>query len=83
MSAIDTGDGWFGAWQRQAATPFPVIEKRIEIAIDRLMELSHGAPVSEAELEALCRLWNVDVEQVESTMQAGPIEGQRPSEAAN
>lgn len=73
MRAINEGDSWFDAWSRQAATTYPVMERKAGIAFDRLMEISRGAAVTRDELAALCRVWDVDPAKVETTMPAGSI----------
>ncbi len=56
---IAEGDRWFMAWVCRTATPFRRLERSTGIPMERLMELSLGAAVSRAEVEALARVWFV------------------------
>ena len=62
--AIATGDGWFGAWTRQAATPLVKLSKASGIDIDHLLAIDGGAHVTRAEIGALASAWRAEVEDV-------------------
>jgi hypothetical protein len=58
---ITGGDGWFLAWQTQAATSYPTITRKTGITAQRLGEIEYGEPISRAEIDALASLWNAPV----------------------
>lgn len=51
--AIATGSQWFSAWCFQYSLPFARLQKATGIEPGRASMLSHGAPVTRAEVEAL------------------------------
>ncbi|SMF70465.1 hypothetical protein [Allosphingosinicella indica] len=57
--AIRDGDRWFGAWQRQKATPYAMLAKRTGIPLARISALDAGDRISRAELDALAIAWSV------------------------
>lgn len=60
--SIRSGSRWFNAWVAQLTTSYPVLTKRTKIAGERLMQLSHGAEPSPAEVELLAEVWFVTPE---------------------
>jgi len=57
--AIATGDRWFYAWAFQYALNGPRLKKETGITSARANELHHGAPVTQAEVEALAKACGV------------------------
>jgi len=62
--AIATGDGWFGAWSRQAATPLVKLSKASKVDVERLLAIDSGAEITRAEIEALASAWRAEVQDV-------------------
>lgn len=65
---IREGDYWFGAWQRQNATPLVELAKQTGISVSRLMTMSSGDRVSRAEVDALARAWNISAGDLIASM---------------
>jgi len=57
--AIRTGSRWFLAWQFQYGFSDARLVKQLGIAPDRLRQLDHGAPVLQAEVDALAAAYGV------------------------
>lgn len=72
---IADGDSWMRAWYVQAATPFPIMERKGKIAASRLMAIELGAPATIEEVETLAAVWRVNVKKVLATMPAGTLSG--------
>ena len=69
--SIRSGSQWFNAWVAQMTTSYPVLTKRTNITGERLMQLSHGAEPSPAEVESLAAAWFVTPEGLlQSIMEA-------------
>ncbi|WP_448140412.1 hypothetical protein [Sphingopyxis fribergensis] len=60
--SICSGSRWFDAWVAQMATPYPVLTKRTKLAEDRLLQFSHDAEPTSAEIEVLAATWYVTPE---------------------
>lgn len=59
---------WMYAWCLHSPTSWRWLHREARIAQDRLDAMDAGAPVTEAELIALCRAWDADVDEVRLTM---------------
>jgi hypothetical protein len=73
--AIAAGEPWLLAWALQSATPYRVLARKSGIPDYRLDELYRGALVSPAELAALAKAWEIEVDQVLLTLPAGTLAG--------
>lgn len=66
--SIRSGSQWFNAWVAQMTRSYPVLTKRTKIAGERLMQLSHGAEPSPAEVELLAEVGLVAPEGLRQSM---------------
>lgn len=57
--AMATGSRWFDAWCFQYSLNGPRLRKLTGIGLERAMELSRGAPIAAAELDALAKACGV------------------------
>jgi hypothetical protein len=66
--AIQTGDGWFGAWQRQKCLPWVKLSRLTGIPEQRFIAIERGGPLSRSELDALARAWSVSASDLIASM---------------
>lgn len=66
--AIRTGDGWFYAWQAQNALPDVRLTKLTRISPSRIAQLRYGAPVLQAEVNALAAAYGVQPSDIVASL---------------
>lgn len=78
---IRTGDRWLYAWAMQACTPYPMIERKTGITVQRLLALEAGSAPTGPEYEALAELWRCPLDDLLASMALeGDVRGDRVSQ---
>ena len=67
--SMASGSSWFDAWVGQAATTWPLIERKTGITAARMFELHRGAEPSSDELTKLAGLWGCPVDDLITSRQ--------------
>jgi hypothetical protein len=66
--AIADGESWLYAWNLTSTTAWHRLSHETGVTEARLAEIAAGDPISSKELEALARVWRIDVGAVRSSL---------------